>query len=130
MVFDFHEKRRLKGYLYSRTTAVVLLLLAIPLAVSVYGRFVAERKVAAKREETVQELAALKERAAVLEAEVGRLKSERGIEEEIRDRYEVSKVGEKVVVILGDSATDAPSTTATTTKDSEAGGFWSYLWPL
>ena len=113
-MLDFHEKRRLKSYLFSKYVAGGLFLLAALLSVSVYGRFEAERRMAARREELADELHSLKERAAAIETEVARLKSERGIEEEIRDRYQVSRAGEKVVVILGeeDGAQAEPATSS------------------
>lgn len=116
-MLDFHEKRKLKGYLFSKYVAGALMLVSALLSLSVYERYEAERKMAGKREELAHELNTLESRAAALESEVSRLKSDRGIEEEIRDRYEVSKQGEKIVIILGEN--DATTSTAPSKSESE-----------
>ena len=56
-----------------------------------------------KRAERAIALADYRERAAALESKVAYMESERGIEEEIRNRYDATKEGERVVVIMGDS---------------------------
>ncbi len=128
MVLDFHEKRKLKGYLYSKYAVVGLGALSVFLGVATYERYLAERKVAHKRVEIQEELSGLQNRAALLETEVSRLKSDRGLEEEIRDRYEVSKRGEKVVVIVGDSEKKEEFATSSEIKVvEEEKSFWSFL---
>ncbi len=124
-MFDFHEKRRLKSWIYSKPMVAGLLLIAVLLSISVYGRFKVEREMAGKRDELAGELEALKQHAATLESEVTRLKSERGIEEEIRDRYEVSKRGEQVVLIVGEE--DKASSTPVEELPSEEEGFFDFL---
>lgn len=99
-MFDFHEKRKIKAILFSRITLVVLLVPIVFLGFSVFDLLQKEREVSKRRIEREGELHRLHERAAVLEAKVEMLKSDRGIEAEIRDRYDVAKEGETVVVIL------------------------------
>ncbi len=60
---------------------------------------------AAKRDVRKEELETLKQRAGSLEAKVKHLQDERGIEEEIRGRFDVAKEGERVVIILEDEKT-------------------------
>ena len=124
-MLDFHEKRKLKNIVYSKPTAAVLFVLAILLSMSVFERYKAERETAAKRAERAAELAELESRAAVLDAHVQRLQSDRGIEEEIRDRFEVARQGEEVVVIVG--AADEPEDTTTPVHTEEVPGFFSRL---
>jgi len=110
-MFDFHEKRKLKSYLYSKPTIIALFVVAGFISLSVYTRFGVEREMAGKREAVAQEFETLQAQANALESQVERLKSERGIEEEIRNRYQVSKKGEQVVVVL-DGADKSSSTEA------------------
>ncbi len=133
-MFDFHEKRKLRSYVYSKPVALGLFLVAIFLSTSVYDRYLVARDMAGKREALEAELHELKGRASALEEEVERLKSDRGIEEEIRDRYEVSKAGEEVVVIVGSDKKETHKSTstvpsvlldATTTEETS---FWGSLW--
>jgi len=110
-MFDLSEKRRLLGYLYSKFTIAVLLIVLGLLSWSVLERYSVERDMAAKRAEKEAELSQLEERAAALEAKVDHLRNERGLEEEIRSRFDVAKEGEQVVILL-DSEDAAPTVSA------------------
>jgi cell division protein FtsB len=101
-MFDFHEKRKIRSWLYSKVTIALLFVCAVVLGFSVVGRFSVEREMAAKREKQEAELMDLKARAAALEAKVDHLKQSRGVEEELRNRFDVAKEGEKVVVLVGE----------------------------
>lgn len=104
-MFDFHEKRKIRNWLYSKPVLVLMLIPIGFLSVSVFERFEKERETAEKRDERQAELDVLNERAAAFEARVDYLKSERGIETEIRDRYDAVKKGEQAVIIVGDTST-------------------------
>lgn len=131
-MLDFHEKRKLKSYMYSRPMVAALFLVCALFSVSVYHRYIAEREIAEKQWATEHELELLKQQATALEAEVNRLKSDRGVEAEIRDRYEVSKKGEKIVVVVGDKSSDNASTTTeiekTEPEEAATSSFWKSLW--
>ncbi len=127
-MFDFHEKRKLKGYLYSTPVIIGLFLFSALLSTSVYARYLSEREMAGKREALTHQLDVLKMKASALEAEVKHLQSDRGIEEEIRDRYEVSKKGEQVVVILEGSEDKKAIVTPIVQSEDGAHSFWSFLW--
>ena len=105
-MFDFHEKRKIRGLIYSPAVIILIVMVSLWLSMSVYQRFVVEREMSDKRIEKEAELELLKERAAVLESQVEHLKNERGIEEELRSRFDVAKEGEQVVIII-DDASDA-----------------------
>lgn len=100
-MFDFQEKRKIRGWVYSKVTIVILFVLVILTSISVVERFKVEREMVEKREEKEQELQALKQRASLLESKVEHLKDSRGVEEELRNRFDVAKEGEQVVVIVG-----------------------------
>ena len=101
-MFDFHEKRKLRRLIYSKVTIGVVLILCLLLAVSAFKRFEKEREIAAKRAEAEAELATLVEQAKNLEADIARLRNDRGLETEIRDRFDVVKPGEQAVIIIDD----------------------------
>jgi len=125
-MFDFHEKRKLKSYLYSKPTIIALFVVAAFVSTSVFTRFGVEREMAAKREAVARELQDLETQANALESQVGRLKSERGIEEEIRNRYQVSKKGEQVVVVL--DGTDKASNTEAVEQQEVPEESWLGTW--
>ncbi len=99
-MFDFHEKRKIRRIVYSKVFIGAIFLFALFVGTSVYERFTIEREMAAKLQDRMKELHSLEERAALLETKVDHLKNERGIEEELRTRFDVAKEGEQVVIII------------------------------
>ena len=126
-MFDFHEKRKIRSVLYSKTTIGVLLLIAIALSFSVYERYSVERTVSAKRAEREADLLRLKERAEMLEGKIEYLQSERGMEEELRNRYDVAKEGEQVIIIVDTPTPAAARTVPAARAESEDEGFLESL---
>lgn len=99
-MFDFQEKRKLKQFLYSKITLVVLVVVVGLLLNSVWNIYTKERETRIVRKNLEREFLELQEREELLREEIERLKTPRGIEEEIRSKFEVSKDGEKVMVIV------------------------------
>ena len=128
-MFDFHEKRRIKSVLYSKTTFVLLVMVAILLLTSVYNRLIVAQETKTKLEERKEDLEALEMRAEVLRAKVEYLENERGIEEELRNRFDVAKEGERVVIILEDKEEkkDKKAPTAENSLDAEDSAFEAIL---
>lgn len=102
-MFDFYEKRKLRGIIFSKITAGAVFVVACLLSVSAYDRFVAEQGTRDKREERAAELARTKQKAAALESKVKWMESERGVEEAMREQFDVAKQGEEVIVIVDES---------------------------
>ena len=103
-MFDFHEKRKIRSWLYSRVSIAIILMVTLWLSTGVFERYQVEREMAAKREEKEAELKDLEARANVLNERVEHLLDDRGIEEELRSRFDVAKEGEQVVVIVEDES--------------------------
>lgn len=99
-MLEFYERRKLKRLLYSWPAVFVLLLIFLFLAQNVWDVFVTERNTIDKRTERATVLENLEGRKAVLESQIDKLNTERGLEEEIRNKFEVSKEGESVIVLL------------------------------
>ncbi len=91
-------------------------IITVALSVSAFERFKVERTMAEKREEREHELSREQARVEELKAEVEHLKDYRGIEEELRNRFDVAKEGERVVVIIDDD--NASNSTEINTKES------------
>jgi cell division protein FtsB len=127
-MFDFHEKRKIRRVLYSKVSIALVFLLAFVIGRSVYERYTVEREMVAKLDERVAELDALKQRALLLEGKVDHLRNERGIEEELRNRFDVVKEGEQVVIILDEEWENnaaVPSSNAIPASEHE--GFFARL---
>lgn len=122
-MFEFHEKRKLKKILFSRG---MLLLLFVLTACMVYGAHNAYKKkevASARREELAAELAALEHRASELEGDIEELEDSRGIEAELRSRYEVGKEGEEMIVLVEEKAPPAPKEELV----KQEKGFWDRM---
>ena len=99
-MLEFHERRKLKQFLYSKGTLVALAALAVVLGNASWNIYEKERASVARRAEREAELADLTERSAVLAAEIERLSTARGVEEEIRKKFEVAGPGEGVIILV------------------------------
>jgi len=62
-----------------------------------------ERETTKKRDLMLSNIETLRNREKVLNSEIEKLKTEEGVEEIIRDKYQVVKEGEKMVVIVDEN---------------------------
>ena len=106
---DFHEKRKLKKLIYSKPTLIILGLLVIWFSFAVFSMYKKERDTRLKRIEQKGILDELKTREASLSEEIERLSTERGIEEEVRSKFEVGREGEEVIIIVDNPENDGVS---------------------
>ncbi len=116
----FEDKRQIKSRFYSKLTVIGLSILALVIANGVWKIYQREKQSESMRFEAEARLTSLKNQKDSLTKEMNKLSSEGGVEEEIRQKFNVVKPGEHVVVIVN---TDQATTTATTTS-----GFWASLW--
>jgi cell division protein FtsB len=119
---DFHEKRKFKRYLYSKFTLVVLLGILVLLVPGVWNMFQKEEETRANLNEQELILEELKQREANLRAEIERLSSERGVEEELRSKFEIGKEGEEAIVIVNPSEDES-----TAAGKAQKKSFWQKL---
>lgn len=89
---------------------IILVLVLIFLAQSVWGVWRKNRLSQSARVEAEQDMAVVKERRDALELRVKRLETSRGQEEEIRRNFPVVKEGEQVIVIVSDDEAAAATT--------------------
>ncbi len=119
----FEAKKQLKSRIYSRTTLIVLLFVIILTAKGVFNIYLRNRESVAAREDTAHKLRDLQGRKQVLDSQISKLKADDGVDREIREKFNVIKPGENVVIIV-------PPEIATTT-DIKQGFFeklWQWLW--
>lgn len=120
-MFDFHEKRRFRRLLYSKITVIILGLIAIWLSFAVWSMYKKEKDTRLKMVKQAEILDELKERETALKDEIDRLSTEKGIEEEIRSKFEVGKEGEGVIIIV-----DNPEEESAKKIDSKK-SFWQKI---
>jgi cell division protein FtsB len=110
-MFDFQEKKRVRKALYSKPVLIGLVLALAGLAHAtwgVYGKYLdtSRNEALAEKDE-----ATLKARAEALQANIARLSTRQGKEEEIRTKYGFTKDGEGVIVIVDATTSVHASTT-------------------
>ncbi len=96
-------RRHKESFFHTRFWIVVLSVIAILFSISVvkiYQKFVHAKTV---RNEYRDELAQIQGQQADLQKNITALSTERGKEEEIRDRYRVVKEGEQMILIVDNS---------------------------
>jgi cell division protein FtsB len=123
-MFDFQEKRKIRRILYSKVSISIVLLLAMFMGMSALERYTTERETARKLNEREAVLDSLNLRAEALGAKVERLKNDRGLEEEIRNRFDVVKEGEQVVIFIGEDQEEKPRTATSTSIEEQSSGPW------
>ena len=113
----FDERRLLRRVVFSWPIAGALVLLTFFLGSATWHIWQKERITAERRSQSRRELRDVSTRETELRAEIERLTTARGQEEEVRSKFEVARPGEKVIVIV-----DAPADSQT------AGALESSLW--
>lgn len=109
------RKRRIKQFFIG----VILILITLWVLEGVWGQYRQNRIVREAYKEAELEMSALLERQGKLSEELKRLGTERGIEEELRSRFQIAQPGEKTVVIV-DSKNEGE-------KDIDNEGLWNSL---
>jgi cell division protein FtsB len=99
-MLGFYEKRKLKGWMYSRPVLLVLLIVVGAMTFAAHGAYQKERETFEKREELAAQLGALEERSEKLAEDIENLEDPRGIEAELRQRYELGYEGEEAIVFV------------------------------
>ncbi|MBI4136309.1 MAG: septum formation initiator family protein [Candidatus Vogelbacteria bacterium] len=97
---EFQDKRRRRRMIYSLPVRLGLTLIIIALAGSIFRLYKKERQVGLERAILLEEVERLRARQRELAAEVEKLTTARGVEEEIREKFNVVKPGEKVISLV------------------------------
>ncbi|KKS35469.1 MAG: hypothetical protein UU98_C0035G0002 [Parcubacteria group bacterium GW2011_GWD2_42_14] len=101
-MFGFHEKRKFKSFLYSKAFLVFMCIPIGLMSYAAYNAYERERETNMLRQELANELVALEKRSGELEKNIENLEDPRGIEFELRSRYDVGWEGEEVIILVED----------------------------
>ncbi len=110
-------RRLVQQYFYWAAIAAALVVLAL-LARGTWGVYSKMQEAAVLKAHAVEERDTLRGQKAELEGSLQRIKTARGVEEEIRERYPYVRPGEREFVLVDRAAT------STDTKMPAQGGFW------
>ncbi|MES2223327.1 MAG: septum formation initiator family protein [Patescibacteria group bacterium] len=119
----FESQKQIKSRIYSRTTLVILLFIIILLAKGVFTLYLRNQESVDALRDTNNKVRDLKARQQMLSGEITKLNNNDGVEEEIREKFDVTKPGENVVIIVPDEVA-----TTTEEKPSVFARFWHWLW--
>jgi len=108
-MLGFQEKRKFRRVLSSRITIAVLLVLIFFVARGTWSVYWKERDSAGSLESAEKTYAELEARQESVSGKIADLKTPRGVEEEIRSRYEVARPGEEVALVIDDAPTSTPA---------------------
>lgn len=105
-MYEFRQKRRPLRFYYSNALIFFLFIILILVAKGVWNIYIKERFAIADKIDRGEDIASLKSRQFFLENELNRLKTENGVEREIRGKFNVKKEGENVAVIVYATTTE------------------------
>lgn len=115
-MLEFQEKKKIRRIAYSRPILAVLVIFLIIFANAAYGMYNKYMETGENSDIALREKAGMKAKQTELESRLEQLKTDRGVEEEIRKKFRVVKEGEGVIIVVDNKISDK---TATTTN----GGF-------
>jgi cell division protein FtsB len=110
-MLKFNKKKNQYHFWYSPISLGILFCVLVIFSYNLFGLLEKERDTAKKKELILDQIDQYQKREDSLSSDIAKLKTETGIEDIIREKYQVVKPGENMVVIL-----DSPN------KDSKTEG--------
>lgn len=118
---DF-KKQPSNSFWHSPLFLGVLFCIVVIFAYNIVGLIIKERDTAKKKALMLDQIETLHKREQTLTTDITRLKTTEGVEDTIRDKYQVAKPGEKMVVIVDDT-----TQTQVSDESSSEHSFWGYI---
>lgn len=118
---EFQQKQKMKRMIYSRVSLVILIFIFVIISRATWNVYTKERETGKKAETAQIELAELRDRKEALTANIAKLQSEEGIEQQIRENFHMAKPGENLVVFVND-ATQTPAE-----PEGVISGLWRHI---
>ncbi len=120
---EFQEKRKFKKMIFSRASLITLFILLIFLSVFTVKTFIKYRKAVLKDEKITEEMENLERKKNDLGEKISRLQTASGLEEEMREKFNVAMPGEKVLTIV-----DKNKENDKINEEDGERGFFSKIW--
>lgn len=115
-MLEFQDKKRFRRILYSRITFGIVLFFCLLIGNATFNMYQTNRLTADKRKIAEEELFTVQNREDSLRAQIGTLKTERGIEEELRTKFRVVKNGEGVIIVVEEEEKTATTSSSWLSK--------------
>ena len=101
---NLQERKRIRQILYSPVLSFALLIILAMVLNGVYGVYKKDQIASSNRIDADKKLASLKDRRDRLGGEIAKLNTDRGIEEELRNKFQITKKGEGVLILVDDTS--------------------------
>lgn len=99
-MLDYQKKKKRNKVLYSAWMLLFLFLVSLVLVFRIVETVPKARDVLKNKDSSVAELDSLRERQTNLLAQIERLNTPKGVEEDIREKFRLAKEGEGLIVIV------------------------------
>jgi len=116
------KKKNEYHFWHSPIVLIALFLIVALFAYNTVGLIEKERETAQNKTDELNKIKDLQGRQQELSTDIAKLQTDEGKEEAIRDKFQVVKPGEKMVVIV-----DNQDNTPATSDGSTSHGFWSFI---
>jgi cell division protein FtsB len=117
----FQEKNKFRKIMQSKPALILLGLVIIFFTWNVIGLMNRMQDTAKNRQIEEDKIAELIERQNKLSIDIANLKTEKGLEENIREKFGLAKEGEEMIVVVEDKEQN------NTTKETQSDKFFSFL---
>ena len=121
-MIPFQERKKIRKILYSKASISVLFLIVILSADGAWNIYQKAEIARAERDAAFKALTDIQARKVELESSLARLRSEQGVEADVRGKFTVAKPGEDVVVVVDDNMKKSENSEA-----SSPSGFWARI---
>lgn len=118
---NFQDKRTRRRLIYSQATILILFFLIVLLSHAVWGIYKKKQLTQSTKATVDRELAFLLARKQSLESDLERLESTRGIESELRSKFQIARPHEEVIVVIDEAVSTSNTAAATQTAPRN---FW------
>lgn len=115
------KKKNKYGFWHSPLALIVLFCIFVLFAYNMVGLIKKERETSRNKASELNKIEELRTRESTLSTDINKLNTTEGIEESVRDKFQVVKPGEKEVLIVSDQ--DQVQTQETVIDHS----FWGYI---
>lgn len=118
---SFQKGGRLRRVMQSNFFLIFLGIIILVFFFNVFS-FMSKMKETRRNRETIEDkITELEKSKEKLNSEIIKLKTEKGVEENIREKFGLAKEGEDMIIIVEDKNSEK------TEKEADSGGFFSWL---
>ncbi len=116
------KKKSKYSFWHSPVILIFLFLILVLFSYNMIGLIQKERETSKNKISELKKIDELKKRKETLSKDIDKLNTEEGIEESVRDKFQVVKPGEKMVVIVDENANQS-----ILPEENVDHSFWGYI---